>query len=293
MGAMGSSSEVAPDELTAQFDAQELRELRGAFDRLARPSGGALEPAALDALAPGVPWAALHAAMLTQAAGGTAVRWQHFLAVIASACKGRPSERREFVAGSLYADPPSSGAVTRASLTRLLADAAIAARGGDAGEPPAGIESAAADALLAGSGGSLPVSAWAAWLSSQMPVLPGALEVYLLQYLCALGRLGGEERLPSGGRLELPNGVLSAVQEPLLRPTDGQEEGHELLCPTTAWMLRLAMAGGATTHEAPEWRCLYASRAMGLSMNRFNHHASTLTPQPRTAHDAGPACAPR
>ena len=55
-------------------------------------------------------------------------------------------------------------------------------------------------------------------------------------------------------------------------PAEGQAEGHELLEPTSAWLLSLAL--GPRAGEAAQWRCLYASRAMGLSMNRFTHHAT-------------------
>ena len=282
MGASSSSSAAAPDELTGQFDANELKVLQKAYTRLANPSTGVLEPKALEQLAPGVPWAALYAAMgfqkpddMAKVLSGppsTGIRFRNFLQVVASVCKGRPSERRLFVAGAIYTDPPGSSLVSQASLVRLLSDAAIAARGGNAGEPPAGMEAVAADALL-GTNGSVPAVQWASWLNAQIPALPVALETFLLQYLCALGRLADGQSLPSGGVLELPNGVLKAVQEPLLRPADGQEEGHELLQPTTAWLLHLALGSGSAG-ESPSWRCLYASRVMGLSMNRFNHHGA-------------------
>ena len=267
MGA-SSSAESAPDELTSQFDPQELQALRRAYGRLANPSTGTLDASAFSNLAPGVPWTALHAAMRADAPDGL-VRWRNFLSVVASVCKGRPSERRAFVAQQLYA---ASNLMTRASLVQLLGDAAIAARGGDAGELSAGIEAAAADALL-GSNGAIAVEAWTSWLGSQLPVMPVALEVYLLQYLRALGRDGTAGGAAVGGLLELPAGCLSTVQEPLLKPAEGQEEGHELLEPTSAWLLNLAIGSASATSESAEWRCLYASRVMGLSMNRFNHHA--------------------
>ena len=137
MGA-SSSSEAAPDELNAQFDATELQLLRKAYARLANQTTGALDAEAFSHLAPGVPWVALHAAMRAENPEAP-VRWRNFLGVVAAVCKGRPSERREFVAGTLYADPPyTHPVVSKASLERLVADAAIAARGGDDAEPPAG-----------------------------------------------------------------------------------------------------------------------------------------------------------
>ena len=271
---MGSSqSSDAPDEVTALFDQSELKVLRKAYNHLTEATGGVLEASALMGLAPGVPWQKLHAAMRAEDAHGP-VRWRNFLAVVASVCKGRPSERREFVAASLYADPPSpTGLLTKSALMRLLSDASIASRGGDAGEPPSGLACVAADALLGGGGGAIDVASWSSWVNAQMPALPIAMETYLRQYLLALGHAAeSSTRLPSSGVLPLPSGALNAVQEPLLRPADGQGEGHELLEPTGAWLINLAI-GAASGSESAEWRCLYASRVMGLSMNRFNHHA--------------------
>jgi hypothetical protein len=71
---------------------------------------------------------------------------------------------------------------------------------------------------------------------------------------------------------EVPASVLAPLQEPLLSCAEGQSEGTELLTPPSAWLLSLAISRGAR-EEAADWRCVYASEVMGLSMNRFSHHA--------------------
>ena len=44
------------------------------------------------------------------------------------------------------------------------------------------------------------------------------------------------------------------------------------LHPTAAWLLSLVLPRAAGS-AAADWRCVYTSRVMGLSMNRFTHHA--------------------
>ena len=43
-----------------------------------------------------------------------------------------------------------------------------------------------------------------------------------------------------------------------------------LILPGVGWKPR---GRSSAAGEAPSWRCLYASATMGLSMNRFSHHA--------------------
>lgn len=314
----------AADELTALFDAKELKELRRVYARLANSSTGTLDAGCMDALAPGFPWPALWRAM---AKLGEPVRWQDFLSTVAAMCKGRRSDRIAAVA-DLYKQ--GEGLLTSESLLALLRDAEVAARGGDASAPSATsiLEAVVKDVILhgghacstahtprlhrtaigpgppmtpplhvargscagtgkSGAGGALVVdaAAWAAWVRVHAPSLPSAHELYLLARLTAEGRTaagapspGGEKFYPlnAGTRAApLPDGALASVQEPLLLPAAGQEEGHELLEPTCAWLLSLALgpAGAAAGGGAQQWRCLYASRTMGLSMNRFAHHA--------------------
>lgn len=291
MGA-SQSADTAPDSLTILFDPSELEALTRAFSKLVDPKTRALIGLSAG-LVPTFPWAALYRSMkeLVQPPGGP-VKFEHFLGAIAAVCKGRRSERIASVA-ALYAVGPTEKLLSVSSLKNLLGDAAVAARSGDPSAPLADevLAALAADVLLGGGGVATPEQ-WASWVGSQLPALPQAHEIWLLQYLCAFGRspapsatVTAAATAATSGASPLPYmppplaaGVLDAVQEPLLVPAEGQAEGHELLEPTSAWLISLAIGaarpGAGTGAQAPSWRCLYASRTMGLSMNRFTHHAS-------------------
>ena len=267
MGARQSAEEPPPE--AQLFDPNELAALRKCFVAIASHTNGVLAPGAFDGYPHGMPWVAL----LNKMGAEGPVRWPTFLATIAQGCKGRRSGRLELFA-SLYVGPSSPAPIiSEAALMALLVDALIAAHGGDASvasEGSSALKAVAAD-VLCGHEGGVPIQSWVAWVSSQLPGLPIASETFLLQYLIAVGQSvsGGAA---GGATVEVPAAALNGVQEPLLRPAAGQEEGHELLEPTSAWLLSLSM-GMAGQGEAAEWRCLYASRTMGLSMNRFSHHA--------------------
>jgi hypothetical protein len=146
----------------------------------------------------------------------------------------------------------------------------------------------------------VPIEAGIGWVTAQLPSLPTAVEGFLLHYLCAVGHASaagaairshstagaGGTRGSSAAQIatsaaqiatsavhaEVPASVLAPLQEPLLSCAEGQSEGTELLTPPSAWLLSLAISRGAR-EEAADWRCVYASEVMGLSMNRFSHHA--------------------
>jgi hypothetical protein len=278
MGASNSTAEEASDELTGQFDPQEIQALRKAYARLANPSTGTVD--SLANLPVGIPWTELWQAM--RASHGEPVRWRGFLEAIANVCKGRKSERVAAIA-ALYTDSRTN-LLSTASLQRLLRDAAIAARAGDKDAPlsDSALAAVAADAALGAKWGAGGIDAghWASWVSAQLPSLSVAHETFLLQYLCALGRAAtpgsatrGPNAEPGQPLPDMARGGFDAVQEPLLVPAEGQDEGTELLEPTAAWLLSLGLGHGVAG-EVPSWRCLYSSRTMGLSLNRFQHHAS-------------------
>ena len=271
------SAPAPPDEVVSLFSEEELRDLRACFESLATPSVGIRLPA-LQALAPGLPWARLFALMASLEEPPTQagpVTFRGFASAVARCCKARRTEREEALA-RLYADDPAE-LLPSAALRRLLSDSLSAARGGvptDA-DAEACLEAAVADARSGlPAGAAMPVGEWRRWVSSQLPALPGALELYLLHYLCAVGRqaaAGGGGG--GGGAPAVELGVrMAPVSEPNLVLGGSHDEGDALLQPSHAWMLGLAM-GAAGAGEAREWRRLYASRSHGLSMNRFSHHA--------------------
>ena len=291
----GTLSAEEPPAEEALFDPEELRALRNCYAMLASPSNGALEITALLPWAAlfrkGCPWAALFRKM---AAVSTPVRWQSFLGTIARCCKTHRSERCVTIA-SLYSGADDAP-LDKAALKAMLSDAFAAARGG--GDEPAAVaatsselDAVVADVLAGGAGEAVPIEAWIGWVTAQLPSLPTAIEGFLLHYLCAVGHasaagIASHSTAVAGGmrgssatqiassavHAEVPASVLAPLQEPLLSCAEGQSEGTELLTPPSAWLLSLAISRGAR-EEAADWRCVYASEAMGLSMNRFSHHA--------------------
>jgi len=269
MGASQSQEQPAPED--ALFQPDELTSLRKCYAVLASPSTGALEEGAFARLRKGIAWPALYRQMSVV---GTPVRWQGFLSTVAKCCKARRSERLAAITALYTGD--ETAPLTEAALLPLLNDALAAVSGG---ESEASLTSAStpqlhaivADVLKGSAGGVVTIEQWIGWVTAQLPQLPLVTETFLLQYLCAVGRASSAgDATPT--RAEVPPAALNACQEPLLRPADGQAEGAELLQATSAWLLSLAIprsSGG----EAAEWRCVYASRVMGLSMNRFSHHA--------------------
>jgi hypothetical protein len=258
----------------------------------------------------GFPWAALFRKMT---AASTPVRWQSFLGTIARCCKAQRSERLVTIASlySGADDAPLDKAALKAMLSDALTaargggdePAAVAATSSE-------LDAVVADVLAGVAGGAVPIEAWIGWVTAQLPSLPTAVEGFLLHYLCAVGHAsaagaairshstagaGGTRDRPdssaaqiatSTGQIatsaaqiatsavhaEVPASVLAPLQEPLLSCAEGQSEGTELLTPPSAWLLSLAISRGAR-EEAADWRCVYASEVMGLSMNRFSHHA--------------------
>jgi hypothetical protein len=300
----GTLSAEEPPAEEALFDPEELRALRNCYAMLASPSNGALEITALLPWAAlfrkGFPWAALFRKMT---AASTPVRWQSFLGTIARCCKAQRSERLVTIA-SLYSGADDAP-LDKAALKAMLSDALTAARGG--GDEPAAVaatsselDAVVADVLAGAAGGAVPIEAWIGWVTAQLPSLPTAVEGFLLHYLCAVGHASaagaairshstagaGGTRGSSAAQIatsaaqiatsavhaEVPASVLAPLQEPLLSCAEGQSEGTELLTPPSAWLLSLAISRGAR-EEAADWRCVYASEVMGLSMNRFSHHA--------------------
>jgi hypothetical protein len=307
----GTLSAEEPPAEEALFDPEELRALRNCYAMLASPSNGALEITALLPWAAlfrkGFPWAALFRKMT---AASTPVRWQSFLGTIARCCKAQRSERLVTIA-SLYSGADDAP-LDKAALKAMLSDALAAARGGG-DEPAAvaatssELDAVVADVLAGVAGGAVPIEAWIGWVTAQLPSLPTAVEGFLLHYLCAVGHASaagaairshstagaGGTRGSSAAQIatsaaqiatsaaqiatsavhaEVPASVLAPLQEPLLSCAEGQSEGTELLTPPSAWLLSLAISRGAR-EEAADWRCVYASEVMGLSMNRFSHHA--------------------
>jgi hypothetical protein len=227
---MGSSTSSlateAPDELTMLFDPSELAALRQAYSKLCdQKSQTLLNLDGLAHLTERFPWAALFRDMRERVSPANApVCFRDFLASVAAICKGRRSERIATVA-SLYAVGPQR-LLSSSSLRNLLADAAVAARGGDASAPPSddALAALAADVLLCGGGVATPAQ-WASWVGSHLPALPQAHETWLLQFLCALGRA-----LPAAGASSSssssPNSALTQPSSSLhLQTAAGRRRG--------------------------------------------------------------------
>ena len=220
---------------------------------------------------PALPWAALLELMRAlddpgAAGAAAAVGWPGFVRGVARCCKGRRARGGALVglyassAGRLGADararfarPPPRRAP--AAPTRRAASAAFAAPLADAlagadGAPPA----VAADDFAAGGRAA------------------GA-QLVLDAHLLALLRAGGAADAKAAAAAAAPAAAMSAVHEPLLEGAAGQAEERALLRGEGAWLLALAL-GDAAPGEARAWRCLYASAAHGLSLNRFVHHTA-------------------
>jgi len=282
---MGVGASQEPEPAAAElalFLPHELSALRAAYRSIASPQG--LHAAQLEVLGDAVPWDALFRLMASLEeppvpADGGVVTFRGFLFAVARCCKVGRRERAETIL-ALY----GGAELSEAQLGRAMHDALVAVRAGAPAEAATdeSLSAALADARLGlPDGAGLRAEAWLDWTSAQLPALSLVLELHILEHLCAVGRAaeaaakrGGAAASSGGGapRLEL-GAALEAVQEPLLVPAEGQEEGHELLTPTHGWLLALAL-GPAAAGEAREWRCLYASRSHGLSMNRFAHHAA-------------------
>ena len=155
-----------------------------------------------------------------------------------------------------------------------MRDSLAAARAG--GADAAGAASAAfaaplADALAGADGAPPAVAAddFAAWAGAQLPALSSCLDAHLLALLRAIGGAPDAKAAAAAA----PAAAMSAVHEPLLEGAAGQAEERALLRGEGAWLLALAL-GDAAPGEARAWRCLYASAAHGLSLNRFVHHTA-------------------
>ena len=282
MGASESTPAKASTEEEDLFTADELETLHAAFAAFCKFSdgGGSIHVDALlraGALPPALPWAALLELMRAlddPGAGGAAatVGWPGFVRGVARCCKGPKGARRRALVG-LYAS--SAGRLGADGARALLRDSLAAARAG--GADAAGAASAAfaaplADALAGADGAPPAVAAddFAAWAGAQLPALSSCLDAHLLALLRAIG---GAADAKAAAAAAAPAAAMSAVHEPLLEGAAGQAEERALLRGEGAWLLALAL-GDAAPGEARAWRCLYASAAHGLSLNRFVHHTA-------------------
>jgi len=257
----------APETL---FEPYELVALRNCFTLLAQGPNSTLTADSFRAFPPILPWLRF----LDAVCAADPVGDDHcgaFLAVLARCCKASKSDRLQALA-RLYANA-HSGMLSRGAVQALIAHSLAAARVRDSllDEDVDAAASAASDATLARR--MVGVDEWVEWASEQLPTLVHVLPTFLLEFLCAVGRLAehGHEGALERARADLTvRAAMRPVGEPVLLGASPSVEG-KLLSPGAAWLVALAIGPAA---EPREWKCLYTSASHGLSMNRFVTHCA-------------------
>ena len=209
-----------------------------------------------------------HARADDPGAGGTAaaVGWPGFVRGVARCCKGRAARRAP--PGCTRRRPAGLGAD---GARALLRDSLAAARAGGAARGGRGVRRAGRRRARRCGRRAAGVAAddFAAW-GGRAAAGAASLDAHLLALLRATG--GAADAAAAAAAA--PAAAMSAVHEPLLEGAAGQEDSRSALCSAARARGRSPSRSATPPPARRAWRCLYASAAHGLSLNRFVHHTA-------------------